>query len=83
MTTLIKNFDPVNKEHVLWLQKIDAAMVALTNNERKDLDKIVNSNPITETKIEMLDWAYVHFQLALKYSQGVLRGNAFIPTTFL
>ena len=83
MTTILKDFDPSKEDHVLWLQKVDAAMIAITNNERGDIETVVNVNPITKTKVKMIDWAYIHFQLALKYSQSVLRGNAFIPTTFL
>ena len=25
------------------------------------------------------DWAYIHFQLAMKYANSVLSGDAFIP----
>jgi len=27
-----------------------------------------------------MDWAYIHFQLAMKYTNAVLNGDAFIPS---
>jgi hypothetical protein len=44
---------------------------------------LVNDNPCKAKIKSPLDWADVHFQLALKYSQAVLRGSAFIPESFV
>jgi hypothetical protein len=43
----------------------------------------VNDNPIVASKVDMVEWAFTHFQIAMKYSQAVLRGTAFIPKTCL
>jgi|TARA_R110000772_G_scaffold88738_2_gene184189 hypothetical protein len=83
MAAVVTKFDPTEEKHVLWLQKVDTAMVGITEQKKIHLDKIVNDNPIVTGKIDMVEWAFIHFQLALKYSQAVLRGKAFIPTTFL
>ena len=83
MATIVTKFDSSNETHVAWLQKVDNAMIDITNNKRKDLDKVVNDNPVDTKKVDLVEWAFIHFQLALKYSQGVLRGTAFIPKTFL
>ena len=41
-------FDPTNKDHVLWLQKVDDAMVEImTNNKKMDMVQVVNDNPFT------------------------------------
>lgn len=81
MTSLVTGFDPMDKEHVLWLQKVDIGMATITDNERVNIDGVINDNPITKSSVKMVDWAFIHFQLALKYSQAVLRGKAFIPVT--
>jgi hypothetical protein len=77
-------FDPTNKDHVLWLQKVDDAMVEImTNNKKMDMVQVVNDNPFKAKIKNPLEWADAHFQLALKYSQAVLRGTAFIPESFV
>jgi|TARA_B110000261_G_scaffold91073_1_gene103702 hypothetical protein len=83
MASIVTEFDSSKEEHVLWLQKVDTAMVGITEQKKIHLDKIVNDNPIVTSKVDMLEWAFTHFQIALKYSQAVLRGTAFIPKTFL
>ena len=82
MASIVTKFDPSKEAHVLWLQKVDTAMIGVTDQKKVDLAAIVNDNPIVTSKIDMIEWAFTHFQLALKYSQAVLRGKAFIPTTF-
>ncbi len=82
MASAITQFDPSDEKHVLWLQKVDNAMIGVTEQKKIHLDKIVNDTPFTCGKIDMVEWAFTHFQLALKYSQAVLRGKAFIPKTF-
>jgi len=44
---------------------------------------LVNDNPFKAKIKNPLDWADAHFQIALKYSQAVLRGSAFIPESFV
>lgn len=82
MTDFVKNFDCKNKEHVLWLRDVGQAMAKATSGERVDIEKIVNDNPMdgNTTMKNMMDWAYIHFQLAMKYSNAVLSCDAYLPT---
>ena len=62
-------FDPKNKDHVLWLQKVDDAMVEImTNNKKMDMVQVVNDNPFKAKIKNPLDWADAHFQLCLLYT---------------
>lgn len=82
--SFISKFDPTNKAHVLWLQKVDDAMVdIMTHKKKTDIVQLVNDNPFKAKIKNPLDWADAHFQIALKYSQAVLRGSAFIPESFV
>ena len=82
--SFVSKFDPTNKVHVLWLQKIDDAMVdVMTDKKKIDIVQLVNDNPFKAKIKNPLDWADAHFQIALKYSQAVLRGSAFIPESFV
>lgn len=83
MASAITQFDPSVEQHVLWLQKVDNAMIGITDQKKIHLEKIVNDTPFTCGRIDMVEWAFTHFQLTMKYSQAVLRGEAFIPTAFL
>jgi hypothetical protein len=83
MASIVTKFDPSKEVHVLWLQKVDTTMVGITEQKKLHLDKIVNDNPIVTSKVDMVEWAFTHFQIAMKYSQAVLRGTAFIPKTCL
>jgi len=80
--TFVKEFDPKNEEHVLWLQKIDGSMSKASNQEKygsEDFMKVVNENPFGIKMTNPMQWAESHFQLCMKYSQAVLRGVAYIP----
>jgi|TARA_R110001592_G_scaffold340553_1_gene628765 hypothetical protein len=83
MASIVTKFDPSKEVHVLWLQKVDTAMIGVTDQKKVDLAAIVNDNPIVASKVDMVEWAFTHFQIAMKYSQAVLRGTAFIPKTCL
>lgn len=72
-------FDPTDENHVLWLREVDDAMHQTTNGKKIDIRKVINTNPMKTKETNMLDWAYTHFQLCMKYSQAVLRGNAYVP----
>ena len=80
--SFVKEFDPKNEEHVLWLQKIDEVMVLATDPLKgsTNIMKAVNENPMGVKMKSPMDWAQAHFQLCMKYSQAVLRGVAHIPT---
>ncbi len=82
--SFVSKFDPTSESHVLWLQRVDDAMNDIMANKKKmDIVQLVNDNPCKAKIKSPLDWADVHFQLALKYSQAVLRGSAFIPESFV
>ena len=81
MATFVKNFDCKNEEHAMWLKKIGTGMAKSMDGRRIDIMSMVNDNPLpTKPKIENpIDWAYVHFQLCMKYANAVLSGDAFGP----
>ena len=83
MVNFIKNFDCRDKTHIMWLKDIGSAMAKTTNGEKVDIMQIVNNNPIPghPTMSNPMDWAYIHFQLAMKYTNAVLNCDAFVPTT--
>jgi len=81
--SFVKEFDPKNEEHVLWLQRIDESMAKASDQEKyggEDFMKVVNENPFGIKMTNPMQWAESHFQLCMKYSQSVLRGVAYIPT---
>ena len=49
--------------------------------DKVDIIGIVNDNPIegNPKMYNPMDWAYIHFQLAMKYTNAVLNGDAFVP----
>lgn len=83
MTDFVKAFDSKNETHVLWLRDVGNAMTKITNNEKIDIIKIVDDNPFPgKPKIkDVMEWAYIHFQLTMKYANAVLNADAFIPTS--
>lgn len=76
-------FDPTNSSHVLWLSKMFDFTEKLATN-RLDIDSVLNKNPmgIVVKKEEMIDWVQIHFTVAMKYAQAVLKGTAFIPSKY-
>lgn len=79
MSDFVKEFNPREESHVMWLKAIGEAMAKATNGKRVNLDAVVNDNPMGCTMTTMLDFAYVHFQLAMKYTAAVLNRDAFVP----
>lgn len=75
----VSSFDPTNEKHVLWLKDVDDAMLKASSGEKTDFVKIINKNPIKAKLENVMDWPHIHFQICMKYTQGVLRGAAFIP----
>ena len=77
----VRHFDCKNESHVRWLKDVGDAMTKATMGEKIDLIKIVNENPIegTPQMSSPVDWAYIHFQLAMKYTNAVLNCDAFLP----
>jgi hypothetical protein len=77
---MLSAFDPKNESHVMWLKAVDDAMHDSVNMEKVNLQEVVNSNPMKVKVSDMMEWAFIHFQLALKYTQAVLKCEAFVPS---
>lgn len=82
MAHLVRSFDSKNESHVLWLKDVGVAMTQITNGEKVDIIKMVNDNPLpgSPSMENVVDWPYVHFQIAMKYANAVLNCDAFIPS---
>lgn len=76
----VDSFDPSKATHVIWLSKFFDFAENLAS-QRGNIDSFINTNPmgIVVKHDEMLEWVHIHFVLAMKYSQAVLKGSAFIP----
>jgi len=48
---------------------------------REPIDEFINTNPMGQKiqKDEVLDWIHIHFALAMKYADEVLKGKAWVP----
>lgn len=77
--TFVSMFDPKNEKHVLWLRDVDNAMKTASDGKRVDIIEVINRNPMKIKTSNMLDWAYTHFQICMKYTQSIFVGDAFIP----
>ena len=82
MAEFVKNFDCKNEDHVMWLKDVGQIMSKSMSGERVDIMSAVNLNPLKNSpKMKNpADWAYVHFQLAMKYTTAVLSCDAFVPS---
>jgi len=78
MSSFSFKFDPTKKEHVEWL-KAAGDSFKKSMREKNDFMKVVNENPISDEKINPQDWAQLHFVLAMKYTDAVFDGTAYIP----
>ena len=65
----------------MWLKKVGSVMAKSISGDRIDLLSVVNTNPLPgkPTMDNPIDFAYVHFQLCMKYANAVLNGEAFVP----
>ena len=81
MAHFVRSFDSKNEEHVMWLKKVVDTTVKSMSGDRIDLISIVHDNPLPgkPTIANPVDWAYIHFQLCMKYANAVLNNDAFIP----
>ena len=75
-----EKFNPEDKTHVMWLKKMGELMETLDPAKRMDLTKLVNLNPMGVTMKNPLDWVFIHFSLAMKYTKAVLNGDGWVPT---
>jgi hypothetical protein len=85
MAQFVKNFDCKNENHVMWLKNVGNATGKSMNGEKVDLIKTVHDNPIPgkPTIDNPMDWAYIHFQICMKYANAVLNGEAFVPKVLM
>ena len=73
-------FNPAEETHVRWLKKMSDHMENLDPlKNQKDLSKLINLNPMKVLLQNPLDWVFIHFSLALKYTNAVFKGEAWIP----
>ena len=81
MTHFVRSFDCKDEQHVLWLKKVGNVTAKSMNGDRVDIIGVVNDNPLSgkPSMDKPMDWAYVHFQLCMKYTNAVLNGQAFVP----
>ena len=81
MAQFVKNFDCKNESHAMWLKDVAGMMAKSIGGDRIDIIQVVNNNPLpNKPKVDNpMDWAYVHFQLCMKYANAVLNGEAFVP----
>ena len=78
MGSLSLRFDPTKKDHAEWLKRAGDSFKK-SMREKHDFMGDVNDNPITDEKIKPQDWAQLHFVLAMKYTDAVFDGTAYIP----
>jgi len=54
-------------------------MAKVTNGDNCDIIYLMTHNPMNEIFTDFMQFAYIHFQLAMKYTNAVLSKDAFIP----
>ena len=67
VNVIVEKFNPTVREHVLWLKYMDYVMEDITNENKRDLSKEINDNPMNIKHKNIIDWPFIHFQLVLKY----------------
>jgi hypothetical protein len=85
MAQFVKNFDCKNEEHAMWLKEIGNVMAKSMTGKKVDIIHTVNANPLPgkPSVSNPMDWAYIHFQLCMKYANAVLNGEAFVPKVLI
>lgn len=81
MATFVNAFDCKNETHVMWLKQIGADMAKAVNGEKVDVINTIQTNPLSGVPkmSNPADFAYIHFQLCMKYTNAVLNNDAFVP----
>lgn len=85
-TPCLKEFDPKNKHHVLWLQKLDdvinkmmASSIRSAAGPAALLGPVLRTNPFG-VDIPPEAFIDVHAGLSIRYASNVLAGTAWLPT---
>jgi len=82
MAHFVRSFDCKTK-NMLCGEEDRGAMAKSISGDKIDIINIVNNNPLPgkPTADDPMNWAYIHFQLCMKYANAVLNCDAFIPTS--
>jgi hypothetical protein len=80
--SFVHAFDCTDETHVMWLKKVGDVTVKAIGGMQININQYVNDNPLPgrPTMHTPAEWAYVHFQLCMKYATAVLNSEAFVPT---
>ena len=81
MADFVKQFDCKNIKHVIWLKELGSSMARSIGGGKADIVKLIKENPLPgkPSMDNVMDFAYVHFQLCMKYTNAVLNGEAYVP----
>lgn len=81
MAHFVRSFDCKDEKHVLWLKEVGNITAKSMTGEKANIILVVNNNPLPgKPSIDNpIDWAYIHFQLCMKYANAVLNHDAFVP----
>jgi hypothetical protein len=81
MADFVKQFDCKNVKHVIWLKELGSSMARSIGGGKSDISKMIKENPLPgkPSMDNVMDFAYVHFQLCMKYTNAVLNGEAYVP----
>lgn len=81
MAHFVRSFDCKNEDHVMWLKKLGEDTAKSMSGDKVNLTDTINGNPLPgkPSMDNVMDFAYVHFQLCMKYTNAVLSGSAFVP----
>jgi hypothetical protein len=75
-------FDPLNERHVRWLAKFFEYGRSVAT-DRTPIEEFINKNPmgVKLNSSESLEWVHIHFCLAMKYADKVLKCQAWVPSS--
>ena len=81
MAHFVRSFECKNEEHAMWLKEVGGITAKSLNGEKVDIINTINTNPLPgkPTVDNPMVFAYIHFQLCMKYANAVLAGEAFVP----
>ncbi len=73
----VKNFQPQQESHVLWMKQVMAAL----NEMKTGVIPVMKANPmkVSFSEKDAFDIVFIQFSLAMKYTKAILDGEAWIP----